>query len=51
MGISVFILSVLLGPYDNQFRLTWSVESLEEAKKTKGGNSKTFDLTFLLASA
>ncbi|WXX03349.1 hypothetical protein [Brochothrix phage BtpYZU04] len=51
MGISVILLSVLLGPYDNQFRLTWSVESLEEAKKTKGGNSKTFDLTFLLASA
>ena len=35
MGISVILLSVLLGPYDNQFRLTWSVESLEEAKKLK----------------
>ena len=44
MGISVILLSVLLGPYDNQFRLTWSVESLEEAKKTKGGNIMTFDL-------
>ena len=44
MGISVLILTALLGPYDNQFGLTWSVESLEEAKKTKGGNIMTFDL-------
>ncbi|ADJ53071.1 gp29 [Brochothrix phage A9] len=43
MGISVSTLPIL-GPYDNQFGLTWSVESLEEAKKTKGGNSMTFDL-------
>ncbi|WXX03347.1 hypothetical protein [Brochothrix phage BtpYZU04] len=34
MGISVFILSVL-GPYNIQFELSWSVESLEEAKKLK----------------
>ena len=35
MGISVFILSTMR-PYDTQFELSWSVESLEEAKKLKG---------------
>ena len=34
MGISVFILPIL-GPYNIQFELSWSVESLEEAKKLK----------------
>ena len=35
MGISVFILSTMR-PYDTQLELSWSVKSLEEAKKLKG---------------
>ena len=34
MGISVFILSTMR-PYDTQLELSWSVKSLEEAKKLK----------------
>lgn len=43
MGISVSTLP-LTGPYDNQFELFWTIESLKEAKKTKRGNIMTFDL-------
>lgn len=35
MGISVSTLP-LTGPYNIQFELSWSVKSLEEAKKLKG---------------
>ena len=34
MGISVFILTIL-GPYNNQYELSWTLQSLEEAKKLK----------------
>ena len=34
MGISVSTLPIIR-PYNNQFELSWSVESLEEAKKLK----------------
>lgn len=34
MGISVLTLPIL-GPYDNRFELSWTLQSLEEAKKLK----------------